>query len=236
MKRLYSVLVGFGLIALGVLALVGTVVFPGLQIKLDWRVLTWFWPLLIIGLGLTFMALPILVRRRGMGALFIPGTLVLTNGLILFTTNLTGLWEWWEFLWPLEVLSLAAGFLLAAVYMRSVWLSIPAIIIGLNGAVLWFCALTGWWESWSVLWTVEPLAVGLVLLVIGFSQRVKLLILFGLLLCGFAGVAFISGGLIVLIGWDYLLYAWPVSIILIGAFVLLWGLSRSPSPPALASE
>jgi hypothetical protein len=37
--------------------------------------------------------------------------------------------------------------------------------------VLQFCALTGLWNAWAVLWTVEPLSVGLSLLAVSAKTR-----------------------------------------------------------------
>ncbi|NIV37763.1 MAG: hypothetical protein GWN58_52620, partial [Anaerolineae bacterium] len=57
-------------------------------------------------------------------------------------------WSVWAWLWPMELISLAMGFLFAAIYMRLIWLIIPATIIGLNGMVFQFCAITGLWHWW----------------------------------------------------------------------------------------
>ena len=43
------------------------------------------WPVLVVGLGLLFVAPPLLTRgKRGLGALFIPGFPILATGAILF--------------------------------------------------------------------------------------------------------------------------------------------------------
>ena len=53
---------------------------------------------------------------------------------------MTGNWSLWAYLWPLEVISVAAGFILMAIFLKVPWLMIPASIIGLTGLVLQFCA------------------------------------------------------------------------------------------------
>jgi hypothetical protein len=91
---------------------------------------------------------PLAVRgKRGLGALFIPGMPTLATGLILLLASVFRRWDVWAWLWPLEVLALAAGFLVAAIYTRVIELVIPAIIIGLNRLLLQFCTVTGLWEE-----------------------------------------------------------------------------------------
>jgi len=70
------------------------------------------------------------------------------------------------------------------------WLMIPASILGFTGLILQFCAATGWWSSWAVLWTVEPFAVGLPLLLIGLSRKIEGVKLASIILCGLAGLGF----------------------------------------------
>ena len=229
-KRL-SILGGVALILLGSLALMSTVVLPVLGLDLwgwgFWR----FWPLIVLSAGLLFVLPPFFVRgARGLGALLIPGVPILTTGGILLFASVFDAWGAWEWLWPLEVLALALGFLFAAAYTRVIWLIIPAIIVGLNGLVLQFCALTDLWEAWSVLWTVEPLSVGLALLVIGAKRRSSGLLTTGLVVCGLAGLALV-GMTTILSGW------WPISLlgsgalILAGGVLLLWGvIGRLPLP------
>jgi hypothetical protein len=132
-------------------------------------------------------------------------------------------------LWPLEVLALALGFLLAAVTMRQVWLVLPAVIVGLNGAVLLFCAVTHLWEAWSVLWTVEPLSVGLGLLVVSALRKSTPLFITGMLLSGLAALAFLSMTAILGV-WQFLPLDWRLlraisSLGVIGLGALLVGIS-----------
>ena len=100
-------------------------------------------------------------------------------------------WGIWARLWPLEILALATGFLFAAIYRRVVWLLVPAIIIGLNAIVFQFCAATGLWGTWAFLWLIEPLSVGLALLVVGAATQRAGLSTAGLVLCYMAGVGWL---------------------------------------------
>ncbi len=195
-------IVGIVLILLGVMALAANLAVPILGPAMCRLLMARFGPPIVTGLGMALMLIPLLARsRRGLGALFIPGMPILTTGVILLFTNTFRVWGAWEWLWPLEVSSLAWGFLFAAAWMRSIWLLIPAIIIGANGVVLHFCALTGWWEAWAVLWTVEPLALGLSFLLIGAARRLGGLLLAGTILCGLAGIGLVIMSLVGCGGW-----------------------------------
>jgi hypothetical protein len=109
---------------------------------------------------------------------------------LLFFASVTGNWHIWATLWPLEVISVALGFVLMALFLKVPWLLIPASIIGMTGLVLQFCAATGLWSSWAVLWTVEPFAVGLPLLLIGMFKKIEGVKVAGIILCGIAGLGF----------------------------------------------
>jgi hypothetical protein len=189
MQKKASLLIGVTLVVLGILALVGNLLIQvvGHGFVLGLRA----WPILVIGAGL-FLSLPpfIFSHQRGLSGLFIPGFPTLITGLLLFVGSVTGFWGIWGYLWPLEVLSVAAAFILMAVFLKIPWLMIPASILGFTGLVLQFCAATGWWSSWAVLWTVEPFAVGLPLLFIGLSKKIDGVKLAGIILCGLAGLGF----------------------------------------------
>jgi hypothetical protein len=181
MDKRFSAILGLGLILLGGLALMGNMGAPVLGVSLSpfwpfaflWReTVGRLWPVVVIGLGLLLAAPPVLhPTRRGLGVLFIPALPVLTTGALLLLASLFNWWGLWRWLWPQEVLALALGFLFAAIWMRAPGLAIPAILVGLNGMVFQLCAVTGWWEAWAVLWTIEPLAVGLGLLAAGALAR-----------------------------------------------------------------
>ncbi|GAB4533113.1 MAG: hypothetical protein Kow0063_14590 [Anaerolineae bacterium] len=237
MNKQTPILAGTGLVILGLLALILTTVVP------RWGLALWFWgpwrmwPLLVVGLGLLLVLPPVLMRRRpGLGLLFIPGLPLLTTGAILLLASTTNWWGVWEWLWPQEVLALGLGFAFAAAYARRVWLAAPAIIIGLNGLLFQFCALTGLWEAWAVLWTIEPLSIGLALLVVSAIKHSTGLMVSGLVVCGLAGLALAAMTTILTLAavWPGL---WLVNlagaavIILTGLLLIAWGLiTRRASP------
>lgn len=235
MERRSSILAGGALILLGSALLVFLI--TASLVGFDLRSFIWrLWPLTITGVGLFFVMPPFLVRdRRGLGALFIPGMPILTTGGILLLASVTNAWNVWAWLWPMELISLAMGFLFAAVYMRLIWLIIPATIIGMNGMVFQFCAITGLWHWWSVLWVVEPLSVGLPLLFIGLRRDIRGLKIAGFVLCGIAGAMFMLMLLILGAWWPMALFG-PGLLILGGLAMLAWGMLRSLILPRSALE
>ena len=235
MERRTLFVVGAVLVLLGVLSLVITGVLSLLGFDLGAFILR-LWPSLVTSVGLCFVVPPLLVRgKRGLGALFIPGMPILTTGGILMLASVFNVWGVWAWLWPMELISLAMGFLFAAVYMRVIWLIIPATIIGLNGMVFQFCAITGLWHWWSVLWVIEPLSVGLALLLIGLRKDIKGLTTAGLILCGIAAFMFMFMLLVLGTWWPIGLMG-PGLLILGGLAALGWGLLRPTLAPRSAME
>jgi hypothetical protein len=233
MQKKASLLIGLTLILLGLLFLAGNLLiqgagnglFPGLRA----------WPILVVGVGLLFSIPPFLFpRQRGLSGLFIPGLPALTTGVLLFIASMTGNWSIWATLWPLEVLSVAAAFVLMAIFLKVPWLMIPASILGFTGAVLQFCALTGQWSSWAVLWTVVPFSVGLPLLLIGLARKIDGLKLAGIILCGLAGLAFAAmSTLLVTSSWITRLIG-PAVVLVLGLLLLLSALGRRSPGKATA--
>ena len=208
-----------------------------------WRWGPWrLWPLVVVGAGLLFIVPPLLAHgKHGLGGLFIPGVPVLVTGGILLFASVFNAWGAWSWLWPLEVLAVAAGFLSAAIHTRNIWLLIPAITVGTSGLLLQFCAITGWWGVWAVLWTVEPLAVGLALLAVNVKQRSAGLSIAGVTACALAGVGLLESLAIVALSavfsvWGLWQWMGPVTLIFAGFLLLVMSVLHRPSAPSLAAE
>jgi hypothetical protein len=218
MQKKVSMLFGVTLILLGLLALAGNLLMrsSGGAFFLGFHA----WPIFVVAAGLFFCLPPFIFSRvRGLSGLFIPGIATLTTGLILFFASITGHWSIWSYLWPLEVISVALGFVLMAFFLNIPWLMIPASIIGFTGLVLQFCAATGMWNSWAVLWTVVPFSVGLPLLIIGTTRKIEGVRLAGIILAGFAGVAFAAMSTVIsTLGW---VTGWVGPVIVLGLGVWL---------------
>ena len=227
MNRQLSTVFGIALIMVGVLTLVSALAGPVFGLRV-WQL----WPLLVVGAGALFVLPPLLVRGKpGLGGLFIPGMPVLTTGMILLFASLFRAWNVWAWLWPQEILALALGFLFAAIYMRNIWLLVPAIILGANGVLMQFCALTGFWRVWAVLWVTEPLSVGLALLAVNVKRRSAGLLVAGVTLCALAVVGAVESIAIVSLSaifpvWRLWRWVGPVTFILAGVGLLVWSLVR----------
>ena len=228
MQKEISILLGIILVLMGIAATIFGLGIPMLGLNLwfwgAWRL----WPLLVIGLGAFLVLPPLFVRGRpGLGLLFIPGMPILTTGGILLLASVFNWWGVWGWLWPQLVLSLGVGFLFATWYSRMIWLLVPAFVFGANGLLMQFCAITGLWEIWAVLWTIEPLALGLALLVIGVKKQSTGWFLAGSILCGLAGVALIGmtailASLTLWSGLWLVSLSGPAILVLAGILLVAW--------------
>lgn len=145
------------------------------------------WPLAVGAVGLMFILSPIVwFRQRGLGALYIPGMPIMAVAAVGMFSNFVSAGRAWGTFWPVIILGLALGFLLAALFMRVIWLLIPAFLIGFVGAALQFSTITGWWILWAGLWVVAPLGIGLAFILISVVRRSGGLFLAGLVISGSA--------------------------------------------------
>lgn len=235
MNRVFSILTGLMLIALGGLTLLSNFAVTIFGINLARWVEGLVWSPLIIGLGLILVVTPLLTRGQpSAGGLFIPGLPILTVGLIMLLATALPWWSVWARLWPLIVLALAAGFIGLALYLHNVWVVIPAIYVGLNGLVLLFCAVTGWWGAWSALWTVEPLAVGFTLLLTAAKTRSTATFVVGVVFCAISGAAMATMLALVSGLWRLAGLFSAASLIFVGLALIGWNLF-GPRRPALAA-
>jgi len=237
MNRKLMLGIGATLVVVGVVALASSV----LGLLFGFRI--WqLWPFVVIGAGLLVTAPAVFVRnRRGPGALSVLGLPIVTTGVLLLFASIFHRWDVWSILWPLEVLSVAVGCLLAAIKAKAHWLLVPAIIIGTNGLILQFCAITGWWHAWAVLWAVEPIAVGISLLTLNTRRPGRGLLPTGLVFCAIGALGLMAGMAIASLSalrplWWLLRWLTPVTVILLGAGLIgvglvFWGATRKGAIP-----
>ena len=226
-ERLFNLIAGVTLLAIGVIALAGNVFLATKAWKL--------WPVIIVlaGVGLTIPGF-FGISHRGFGSFFIPGIPVLTTGGILLYASLTNHWNVWAIAWTLEILALALGFALAAIFMRVPALAIPAFIIGVNGVMLAFCAVTGLWQSWAILWPIEFLSVGLGLLTLGIANNSAGVKTAASILFTIAGGGFFISTFISTFNQGILKFAVPVMLLLTGVLLTATFLmNRSPETPTI---
>ncbi len=214
MKRnLLSLIIGVTLVLVGVISLLGNTL-----LKLEaWKL----WPVVVVlaGLGLTAPAL-FAVRNPGLAAFYFPGLPVLTAGGILLYASLSGNWGIWAAAWTLIVLAVGFSFALAAIFMRVAALSIPAVIILVNGVMLGFTAFTGQWAAWLLLWPVEPLAVGIGLLILAYFTQSSGTRLAGVILCAIAGGLFFVLSFVSIFNETALRFLMPGLLVLTGLILV----------------
>ncbi len=94
------------------------------------------WPWIITGLGIQFLVVSLLSRVSGLA---IPGTIVTVTGGLLTWQNATGNWASWSFVWPLVLLSVGLGFVVAYFFgLRSRALAIVGLYFIFISAVFFF--------------------------------------------------------------------------------------------------
>ena len=119
-----SLVGGSLLIIFGVLAMLGKI-FQNIDI---WGIL---WPFIIIGVGLLFFV-GMFAGGKSVSGLAIPGTIIMSIGLILFYQNLTKHWESWSYAWTVIVMAVGVGIFIMGLYgqnktQRSAGLSVLRI-------------------------------------------------------------------------------------------------------------
>jgi hypothetical protein len=220
-EKTLSLVFGLGLVGIGLLSLVGNLI-----LRLEaWRL----WPIIVIllGVGLTIPGF-FGFAKRGLGSFFIPGIPLLTTGGILLAASLFHNWNVWSYAWPLEVLGVALGFTLAAIFMRVPALAIPAMIIGVNGLMLAFCNLTGLWQAWAILWPIEPLSVGLGLLVLALFNKSRGTLTAAVVLLLVAGGGFFLMSFFSVFNGTLLRFGAPLMLILTGILVAALSFFKRP--------
>ncbi len=226
-----SLIAGLILIGLGVLALFFTL--GGIDLwAYSWR----WWPTVIIAFGVLIALLPVFIRKRWMGLLYVIAAPIIATGIMLLISMTSGQWSLWARWWPIEVLSVALGFVLAAIYARSVWLMVPAIFLGVNGGLFLFNAWYGQWYLWKVLWILQPLSLGVALLLVGVVKHSGVTLGFGIALGGmsiffsalmspiFRDTAQLTGSL------------GALTLVATGLALLLWNVRRTPKTTVLTGD
>ncbi len=225
-----SLIAGLILIGLGVLALFFTL--GGIDLwAYSWR----WWPTVIIAFGALIALLPVFIRKRWMGLLYVIAAPIIATGIMLLISMTSGQWSLWARWWPIEVLSVALGFVLAAIYARSVWLMVPAIFLSVNGGLFLFNMLYGQWYLWKVLWILQPLSLGLAFLLVGVIKHSGVTLGFGL---AFSVMSIFFSALMAPIFHDTARLTGSMgalTLMVTGLALLLWNVRRAPKTTALTS-
>ena len=99
---------------------------------LDVEIMPFFWPLLIIFLGVTFFVGMVVTGKRGAG-MAVPGAVITVLGILLFIQNAFNLWVTWSYAWALLISATGLGLLLMNFYLKRVNLRrIAGLLIGIG--------------------------------------------------------------------------------------------------------
>ena len=90
-----------------------------------------------------------------MAALGAIGLLVFANLCMLTIAFPTGLWEIYDYGWPMQILLAAWGLCIIMYVASSIWMLVPVGLTLGTGMLLAYSALTGNWQHWDFLWVFE---------------------------------------------------------------------------------
>ena len=232
-RNITGVIIGVVLVLIGIFSLFGRYfVFLNMDN---------FWPLIVVAVGAAFFVV-MLLGDKSRGGLAVPGSILVTIGLILFVMNLTDTWEAWSYCWALIVCASGAG-----TWINGSWSDRPElkqrgfgtlrtglILFIIFGVIMEFIFSLSGESRWGslLLWSVLLSLVGVYLLVTRIlkigkpgSERVDLF--WPLLMVG-AGLA----GIFAQLNWmtvdniGRMVNLWPVLLIVAGVGLIFR--TRSP--------
>jgi len=228
-----GLVIGIILIIVGVLALFGrTFTF------VNWDNL---WPLIIVGIGVAFF-IGMVLGGKSTGGLAVPGSILVTVGLILLVINSTEQWTAWAYAWALIICGIGVG-----VLINGYWSDQPdlrkrgmdtirsgLILFLIFGVIMGFIFSVTGVSNWGnlLIWGILLALVGLYLLVsrllnLGKPDGKREDLFWPVLMIGVGVIASLA-----YLGWipqanlGMVLSLWPLLLIVLGVGVLLRG--RSP--------
>jgi hypothetical protein len=99
----------------GILILLGVIFLLGQFINIDFG--HYLWPFFIIGFGALFF-IGMVAGGPSMGGLAIPGSIIVTIGLILLVQNFFNIWESWSYAWGLLLSAVGVGIVIQGFWTR----------------------------------------------------------------------------------------------------------------------
>jgi hypothetical protein len=160
-RNLWGIWGGAALIGLGLIFLLGQLLGVNL-----WG---FVWPLIIVAVGLAFFA-GMVAGGKSTGALAIPGSVIVTIGLILFIQNLLNIWATWAYAWALIIVGAGVGLLIFGVWSQIPQLRAVSQIVIVAGLAAFFifglffelgAAVLGLGSPGGVIWPVALILLGL---------------------------------------------------------------------------
>ena len=83
------------------------------------------------------------------------GIVSLGNLFGITVSSLLRNWAIFQKGWPMELLLVGGALFLLMAVSQSIWLSIPAAVVAVNGFLFTYTAFSGNWHHWAFLWIVE---------------------------------------------------------------------------------
>jgi hypothetical protein len=186
--------------------------------------------------------------RTSSGSATVFGIVLVALGIVVLVARETGL-DLGAMLasagWPFFIIVPGLVLLLLAVVAappQGLGVAIGGSVVTTVGLILLYQESTGHWERWAYMWALIPGAVGVATVVYGLASRHRELVVPGLRTTGVAAVLLAAG-------WWYfepsfengrppidLGASWPLIVIVVGAFVTVTALLRSPRSMAAASR
>jgi drug/metabolite transporter (DMT)-like permease len=228
-----GLVIGIILIIVGVLALFGRAF-----TFINWDNL---WPLVIVGVGAAFF-IGMVLGGKSAGGLAVPGSILVTIGLILLVINFTEQWTAWAYAWALIICGIGVG-----VVINGYWSDQPelrkrgfdtirsgVILFLIFGVIMGFIFSVTGVTNWGnlLLWGVLLALVGLYLLIshllsLGKAEGKPVDLFWPILMIGVGVVASLAYlNVIPAANLWVVLSLWPLLLIVLGVGVLLRG--RSP--------
>jgi hypothetical protein len=165
-RNLTGIVIGVVLVLLGIFSLFGRYfVFFNMDT---------LWPFFVVAAGAVFFVV-MLLSDKSRGGLAVPGSILVTIGLILYVMNLTDTWEAWSYCWALIVCASGIG-----IWINGQWSDQPelkkrgfatlrtgVILFIIFGVIMEFIFSLSGLTRWGslLLWSILLALVGLYLLV-----------------------------------------------------------------------
>lgn len=170
MKRdhLWGLWAGVLLIGLGIIFLLGQF--------FQFNVMRYLWPVFILVMGAAFFV-GMVAGGRSMGALAVPGSVIVTIGLLLFFQNLFGVWGTWAYAWALLIAGAGVGLVIFGAWSELPDLRRAGRVVITVGLILFFvfgllfelgASLLGMRSPGGAVWAVLLILAGVYVL---FGRR-----------------------------------------------------------------
>ncbi|MGE5124316.1 MAG: head GIN domain-containing protein [Acidobacteriaceae bacterium] len=227
-RNITGAIIGVVLVLIGILSLFGRYF---VFLNMDY-----LWPLFVVVVGAVFFVVMFL-GDKSRGGLAVPGSILVTIGLILFVMNLTNTWEAWSYCWTLIICASGIG-----MWINGQWSDQPElrkrgfatlrsgiILFIIFGVIMEFIFSVSGVARWGslLLWSILLTLVGIYLLVtrilkVGKPDSAQVDLFWPILMVG-AGLV----GIFAQLNWmtadniGRMVNLWPVLLIVAGVGLIL---------------